>query len=356
MLFTLNPTWHYKTEDNWMIPVNLVETHHIPSELIPAPETVLKPLSLRKSFAAGIPSGKLKTKGLSVFPMKINEPEIVLDFELIGMESDLSGFIDGIEWKLDQNYEPVPLKNEVFIDNDIVKGMVVIPPNDRKAIQGYMYIAAATGGSFAWQNTLENAAKNLASALNHFTNIKAFPEFRPMVSRRDETFHRNPVLFINTSRLFMLSTDELDYLKRYMYSDEFLIIDNDRTYQSPQRTRRIVTDRFRDMFSHASWRTGKLQPRHPVFHSYFDIESIPQGTMDESNEPTIWGLFLNQSLSMNALFLEPGYAALWKDDKKNRRQIELAINIVVYGLARYEEISDEFKRTRYVSDYAIREW
>lgn len=356
LLFLLNPTWRTQTRTIQAIPINLITARHIPSALLPAHNQIVKPFSYRISFTKGIPSGAFKTKNLSVFPMRIDEPGITFDFDPTAVQSDFSGIFDRIEWEFDQKYETVPLKNEVFMDDGVIKGMVVIPPNDRKAIQGYMYIAAATGESFAWKDTLENAAKDIAYALNRFTNIKAMHEYRPMTATRGETFHRNPVLFITASRLCMLSTGELDYLKRYMYSDGFLIIDNDMSCQAPHHTRRMITETFREMFSHETWRTAKLQPRHPVFHSFFDVETVPPGDIDTSDQSSVWGLFLDQSLDLNAVFLEPGYAGLWKDDKKNRSQIELATNIVVYGLARYEEIRDEFKRTQYVSDYAVREW
>ncbi len=101
---------------------------------------------------------------------------------------------------------------------------------------------------------------------------------------------------------------------------------------------------------------GKITAPSSGVSQLFDVETVPPGDIDTSDKSSVWGLFLDQSLSLNAVFLEPGYGRLWIDDKKNRSQIELAINIVVYGLARYEEIRDEFKRTQYVSDYAVREW
>ena len=65
----------------------------------------------------------------------------------------------------------IPLKNRVFSDADKHKSMVVFPPEDKMAVQGYVHIAIGLGKHLYLPDALIRALFNLSDALNIFTNI-----------------------------------------------------------------------------------------------------------------------------------------------------------------------------------------
>ena len=349
----------------------IVDKNSVQVELVKIPPRIIMPrpgISSRntthefyrfrkKSGAAGVPvlpGGLRKPSGIEYGEMKmnINAPEIVSG-KPIGSLND-SILVEEISLRMPK--DKVPLKNDVFIDTGQFKSMVVFSSDNKMAVQGYTHLASICGKNFFPPDSMLYALKNLAGALNLFTNIETSCNWRVgLYKQQDKPFELNryPVIYISNDKPFALDYEERKNLSDYITTGGFIILDNPLSEREDgnvgKSLKNVVIDALTELKEVpyieitpygpvTKYRVSPIIPEisfkpipknHELFHSFFDfIEGPPGGYWDDSSKKNIEGISLGGRLI--GLYTV-GYGLSW-NDKRNEEQLKMGVNMVVYAL------------------------
>jgi hypothetical protein len=234
------------------------------------------------------------------------------------------------------------------------------------------------GANISPTDTLNYTLRNLAEAVNFYTNIKAIGEdvwlYKPPQrvltkyvqdqmshavgidgSFKGSTYYskkydydpskelsKYPLIFISYDRPFTLTEDEKINLANYIFSGGFIIIDN----PLPEigngcvgnSLKNIIIDAFNELIEKSSSAppiipelSYKPIPKdHELFHCFFDFNNGPPGGYwsDADTKNIIEGMDLGGRLI--SLYV-PGYGLSW-NDRRNEEQLKMGVNMVVYAL------------------------
>ena len=120
-----------------------------------------------------------------------------------------------------------------------------------------------------WETDFPQAERNFAKRLGELTAVVA----APTPARRrltDETLGDSPLVFMSDVGYMRLAEPEMEALRRYLHNGGFLWVDDfwgDAEWASFERAMAGVLPGRR-------WRTLPIE--HPIFHTVFDIEAMPQ--------------------------------------------------------------------------------
>ena len=120
-----------------------------------------------------------------------------------------------------------------------------------------------------WETDFPQAERNFAKRLGELTAVlaAATPKRRRLT---DETLGDSPLIFLSDVGYMRLTEDEMAALRRYLHNGGFLWADDfwgDAEWASFERAMAGVLPGRR-------WRTLPIE--HPIFHTVFDIDEMPQ--------------------------------------------------------------------------------
>lgn len=120
-----------------------------------------------------------------------------------------------------------------------------------------------------WETDFPQAERNFAKRLGELTAVlaAATPKRRRLT---DETLGDSPLIFMSDVGYMRLAEDEMAALRRYLHNGGFLWADDfwgDAEWASFERAMAGVLPGRR-------WRTLPIE--HPIFHTVFDIDEMPQ--------------------------------------------------------------------------------
>ena len=242
--------------------------------------------------------------------------------------------------------EPIPLKNQLFFDNGHHKMEIVIPPGNKKAIQGYIRFAVVLPEFLTSSETLKNATTNLCSAMNRYTNIYAQADRQ--ISMSSSKIYKYPFLFISSDTAFILTEHEKWNLGKYLATGGFIIIDNAKGNSWTDIAMREMISSIFDILSQpltdnnnpyyavagADYRIqSRIEPfqiNHDLYHSFFDFDTVrPRNHNDNANSTnTVEGIFIRENCVV--LYIN-GYTQAW-EDKRNENHLKMGVNMIVYAL------------------------
>ena len=308
----------------------------------------------RQRFVFRMPSKKFSLK-LPSTTLEIPEPDFHLGIDFNDLESlALFDILDDSLLIEEQNaFLPkysITLKNQVFFDTGRYKSELIIPPDNKMAVQGFTHIPFVVGEKFAPPDTLRSIVADLADALNRYTNIYATPD--EGVSLYSDKIFEYPFIYITNDGpfRFMLTQEESWNLGHYIVNGGFVIIDNGLPQYRFSRTQESANKMMSDVFStiskkiknhlnpHGSIAGGDykyqyefkpLKKDHELFQCFFDFENGAP-PLEYSDEAIINGIYLKRRLV--GLYID-GYGVTWKN-KNNRAQLKMGVNMVVYALTR----------------------
>lgn len=388
--------------------IPVLETQFIPVDLIVRRPRLTKPLMIekksvsgkyayRKKFAPGKPSRDITTK----FPLK--QIEMYHDFSMeLDYDTVIQSDILSDSLQIEENIallpkDIIPLKNQTFHDNGKYKSTIIIPPENKMAIQGYTHIAIGCFEHFTPSDILTRAVYNLTDALNFYTNIYATCDQNihfSFSSKIDESDHidryeltlyeqqklqnyyrkperiifKYPLIYISADKSFELTKNEMQNLINYLSSGGFVIIDNSvpehRNGNIGKALKKMMQDALKAFNMTAYIDYTPLGPvtryrpadyihdkmfkpipnNHDLFHCFFDFENGPPGGYwaDSTSKNILEGIYLDERLV--GLYVN-GYGLSW-DDRRNEDQIKMGVNMVVYALkqgkGRYNDKTGKF--------------
>ena len=196
---------------------------------------------------------------------------------------------------------------------------------------GFQIARLNYSGGGDWYND-PSAEVNLLKFVQANTNIKVNAEYKFVDIASDEIFSY-PFLFLTGHGNIVLSTDEVNRLRKYLENGGFLYIDDD--YGLDKAIRREMkkvlpgNDFIEVPFS------------HKIFNIFYKFENgIPKTHEHDKNPPQTFGIFLGDRLSVLYTF-ESNPSDGWADpevhnDPKDKREeaLKFGTNIIIYALSK----------------------
>ena len=196
---------------------------------------------------------------------------------------------------------------------------------------GFQIARLKYSGGGDWYND-PSAEVNLLKFVQANTNVKVNAQYKFVDVSSDEIFSY-PFLFLTGHGNIVLSTDEVNRLRKYLENGGFLYIDDD--YGLDKAIRREMkkvlpgNDFIEVPFS------------HKIFNIFYKFENgIPKTHEHDKNPPQTFGIFLGNRLSVLYTF-ESNPSDGWADpevhnDPKDKREeaLKFGTNIIIYALSK----------------------
>jgi len=338
---------------------------------------------LKRKIMMRIPSGKFELKSPALleklikiadsfeFDLNIGEEviaEIIAEIDSIydaGIEErfDFEEFIADIpDYREGITREPenvISLKEYLLSVDDFdtgqYKGLVIKDPVNKQNIKGFVYIPVDVWGAFL-RPAGSTTVIGLMQGFTKYTGIDV--KVDPHLLIDSPSLMKYPFIYISSAadKVFDLSERGKENLMKYFSSGGFVLFD---PYLIPAYVscRQMIIDAC----------GGKehiypLSDDHPVFHTFFDFDTMPvlfptlenEGLMDATLPPD--GVWLDNRL---VAIIPPSpyrpFGSTWSDYKSPDRfenpSFRLAVNIIVYALIREGSIAKKYINADASDDY-----
>ena len=141
------------------------------------------------------------------------------------------------------------------------------------------------GGDLPWAHDYPRAEQNLTRILDEITSLNPFqgPNGGNIMTLDDPELHRFPFAYMSEPGYWTLNDDEARGLRTYLQKGGFLVFDDfrgDHWFNFETQMRRVLPDS----------RLVELDITHPVFHAFFDIETLEMPWM-YNLPPRFYGIF-----------------------------------------------------------------
>ena len=188
----------------------------------------------------------------------------------------------------------------------------------------------------AWSHDYPDGEYNLLRIMQSITNIPVHIDASSIMSYSDPEIFKNPVIYQCEPGYWGMSDDEVKALRAYLLKGGFLILDD-----FPNWAWQNVDLQFSRVFPDLHW--IDLTPKHPIFHSFFEIDNfdfIPQYYMN--GRPIFRGLFEGNDPNRR-MYAMSNYntdiSEYWEHSAQgfkpvadNNKAFELGINEFIYGI------------------------
>jgi len=123
------------------------------------------------------------------------------------------------------------------------------------------------GEDLQWDHDYPRAERHLVKILSEITSIAPYMQGSNILAADDPELFRYPVAYLAEPGFWTLTEDERASLREYLLKGGFLIVDDfvDRQWYN-------FEERLRDLLPEA--RPLRLDASHPIFHSFFDIDTL----------------------------------------------------------------------------------
>ncbi|MFC1537868.1 DUF4159 domain-containing protein [Candidatus Latescibacterota bacterium] len=226
------------------------------------------------------------------------------------------------------------------LDTGQYKGLVVIDPELKQNIKGFVYLPVDVWGSFF---TPVVQTIGLMHGFKKYTGIDVKIDTHVFID--SPSIMKYPFIYISAGgrKPFDFSDRAKERLMKYISSGGFILFD---PYSIP------AYFSFREMINKICGDEGHIYPltkEHPVFHTFFDFEEIPvmfptlenEGLKDTSLPPD--GVWLDDRL---VAIIPPSpyrpFGSGWSGNEFENPSFRLAVNIIVYSLIRDGSIAEKY--------------
>ena len=259
----------------------------------PAP-TASRPLPVFKSSAL-----RLST---AVLPDRLVLPVPDFPARHIGPQMR-AGALKGTRQGVDEIDLALELMDMQAMDTGRHRAMVVVDPNDRSNLKGFLYLssvhsealerAEASAGSErsgGWSRSIaeQRILQGLADKMSERTDVRT--QVLDGMALDDPRLMQVPFLLLTVRSEVSFTQAEAKNLGRYLTSGGFLYAD---IVSAPislaggyQHDLPALRDFIRQAFAqigyaeHKDWSFVRLPPEHPLYHCFYDIDSLPRGFWD----------------------------------------------------------------------------
>jgi len=143
------------------------------------------------------------------------------------------------------------------------------------------------GGDLPWAHDYPRAEQNLARILESVTAVKPSdgPNGSNILDLDDPELYKFPFAYMSEPGYWTLSDQEAEGLRAYLLKGGFLVFDDfrgDHWFNFEKQLKRVLPDS----------RLIELDISHPVFHSFFDIDTLEMPWM-YNLPPRFYGVYEN---------------------------------------------------------------
>jgi hypothetical protein len=216
-----------------------------------------------------------------------------------------------------------------------------VPYDGRFTFTRLRYNAVGGAGNFgrgsnAWNHDYPRADRNLPLLLQALTAVSLNVEASNILDLEDPEIFRNPVLYMWEPGGWRITEEGARNLRNYMLKGGFVIFDD------------FEVDHWRNFeaqFRHAMPEAEfiRLDTSHPIFHVFYDIESLnlPHPTMNVP--PAFYGVFEHNDPTrrmMALVFYNSDVAEYWEWSGQGFLPVDttndafkIGINAIIYALS-----------------------
>ncbi len=122
-------------------------------------------------------------------------------------------------------------------------------------------------GDLQWDHDYPRAEQNLMKILSELTAIQPHMGGGNIMAMDDPDLFKYPIAYISEPGFWTLTAAETESLRNYLRKGGFLIFDDfadQQWYNFEEKMRQVLPD----------GQLVELDPSYPIFHSFFDIESL----------------------------------------------------------------------------------
>jgi hypothetical protein len=191
-------------------------------------------------------------------------------------------------------------------------------------------------GGAAWSHDYPAADRNLSAILDYITHTRVRLDKTNVLDLDDPEIFVNPILYVWEPGYWTIQPSEAANLRSYLLKGGFVIFDD---FEGPDHWNNLV-EQMRMAVPELDFRP--IDARHPIFHSFFDINepNVPHPSMSvvpayyamfEKNDPTRRMLALANHNNDIAEYWEWSAEGLYNPDPTSNAY-RLGVNYYVYAM------------------------
>jgi hypothetical protein len=192
------------------------------------------------------------------------------------------------------------------------------------------------GADYGWNHDYDRADKHLMTLLKELTSVSVQADGGNILSARDQELFKYPVAYMAEPGHWTLTDDEAATLRAYLQKGGFIIFDDFAGYNQfftfQENLRKVLPD----------GRLLQLDATHPIFHSFFEIDTLDFVHPYYGMEASFFGVFEDNDPTKRLLLIanvnnDVGESWEWSDtgfipiDLTNRA-FRLGVNYLIYAL------------------------
>lgn len=140
-------------------------------------------------------------------------------------------------------------------------------------------------GGAAWSHDYPAADENLSSIIDYITNVRVRLDGTNVLDLDDPEVFQNPVLYVWEPGFWAIQPSEAENLRRYLLKGGFVIFDD---FEGPDHWANLVAQMRRALPDHYF---QPIDERHPIFHSFYDIDKLDVPHPSVNVIPAYFGMF-----------------------------------------------------------------
>ena len=262
----------------------------------PAP-SASRPLLVFKSSALRLPTASLPDRLMLPVP----------DFPARHIGPQLrAGALEGTRQGADDIDLSLELMDVEAMDTGRHRAMVVVDPKDRRQLKGFLYLSGVHSEALeradaredperseGWSRSIaeRHMLQGLADKMSERTGVHT--EVLDGIALDDPRLMQVPFLLLTVGGEVSFTQAEAKNLGRYLTSGGFLYADivsrpialaGGYQHDLPA-LRDFIRQAFQqiDYAEHKDWSFVRLPPEHPLYHCFYDVDSLPRGFWDIMN-------------------------------------------------------------------------
>ena len=201
-------------------------------------------------------------------------------------------------------------------------------PNPRMGMGG-------RGDEPPWQHDYPRAERNLMHIIAEVTTITPFVEGGRIIDVGDAELMKYPIAYMAEPGFWTMTDKEAENFRSYLLKGGFVIFDD----FGGQQWQNLATQMARVL---PQLRWIQMQATHPIFHSFFEIESLDNLIPSYRGQPVFLGLFedndpakrlialanYNNDLGENWEYSDTGFLPV----EMSNEAYKFGVNYMVYAL------------------------
>jgi hypothetical protein len=190
-----------------------------------------------------------------------------------------------------------------------------------------------------WHHDYPSSDKFIISLLHEMTGVRVAPDSFKIVSLDSDEVFKYPFLYLSEPGFMDLSDEEIDNLGEYIRRGGFLMADDFRNEDFLGTWDELAV--LRDTLKRAvpEGELVRLDLRHPVFHSFFDVDTLDMKAPYGDFKPEFWGMSDEHGNLQVLAFYNNDVGDFWKylDDgneplSDSVRSIRVGVDAIIYAM------------------------